>query len=201
MNPLETVLRPVTSLLNRNIAESTPARELCARLDGKLIAVRVQHSGLAMYFDIDDGVVALRTEADAEPDAVICAPLLTLARMASSGGTAELRDGSVDFTGDARTAAAFQSLLDYAKPDLEEELSTVVGDIAAHRLGEFARGLRSWSRQAGDTMSENIREYLQEESRRAPSRYEVERFGRQVQVLRDDVARAEARLKQLENRD
>jgi ubiquinone biosynthesis protein UbiJ len=108
MNPLETVLGPVASLLNRNIAESTPARELCARLDGKLIAVRVQDSGLAMYFDIDDGVVALRAEADAEPDAIICAPLLTLARMASSGGAAELRDGSVDFTGDARTAAAFQ---------------------------------------------------------------------------------------------
>ena len=201
MNPLEAVLRPVASLLNRNIAESTPARELCARLDGKLIAVRVQHSGLAMYFDIDDGVVALRTEADAEPDAIICAPLLTLARMASAGGAADLRDGSVDFSGDARTAAAFQSLLDYARPDLEEELSAVVGDIAAHRLGELARGLRSWSRQAGDTMSENIREYLQEERRSAPSRYEVERFGRQLQVLRDDVARAEARLKRLENRD
>jgi ubiquinone biosynthesis protein UbiJ len=201
MNPLEAVLRPVASLLNRNIAESTPARELCARLDGKLIAVRVQHSGLAMYFDIDDGVVALRTEADAEPDAIICAPLLTMARMASAGSAADLRDGSVDFSGDARTAAAFQSLLDYARPDLEEELAAVVGDIAAHRLGELARGLRSWSRQAGDTMSENIREYLQEERRSAPSRYEVERFGRRLQVLRDDVARAEARLKRLENRD
>ena len=201
MNPLETVLGPVASLLNRNIAESTPARELCARLDGKLIAVRVQHSGLAMYFDIDDGVVALRAEADAEPDAIICAPLLTLARMASSGGAAELRDGSVDFTGDARTAAAFQALLGFARPDLEEELAAVVGDVAAHRLGELARGLRSWSRQASDTMSENIREYLQEESRRTPSRYEVERFGRQLQVLRDDVARAEARLKQLESGD
>jgi ubiquinone biosynthesis protein UbiJ len=201
MNPLETVLGPVASLLNRNIAESTPARELCARLDGKLIAVRVQDSGLAMYFDIDDGVVALRAEADAEPDAIICAPLLTLARMASSGGAAELRDGSVDFTGDARTAAAFQALLGFAKPDLEEELAAVVGDVAAHRLGELARGLRSWSRQASDTMSENIREYLQEESRRTPSRYEVERFGRQLQVLRDDVARAEARLKQLESGD
>jgi ubiquinone biosynthesis protein UbiJ len=121
--------------------------------------------------------------------------------MASSGGAAELRDGSVDFTGDARTAAAFQALLGFAKPDLEEELAAVVGDVAAHRLGELARGLRSWSRQASDTMSENIREYLQEESRRTPSRYEVERFGRQLQVLRDDVARAEARLKQLESGD
>ncbi len=50
-------------------------------------------------------------------------------------------------------------------------------------------------------MTENIREYLQEESRSTPSRYEVERFGRQLQVLRDDVARAEARLKRLENGD
>ena len=201
MNPLETVLGPVASLLNRNITESTPARELCTRLDGKLIAVRVQHSGLAMYFDIDNGVVALRSDADAEPDAIICAPLLTLARMAAGGGEAELRGGTVDFTGDARTAAAFQALLGYAKPDLEEELSAVVGDVAAHQLGELARGLGNWSRRAGDTMSENVREYLQEESRRTPSRYEVERFGRELQVLRDDVARAEARLERLEKGD
>jgi ubiquinone biosynthesis protein UbiJ len=46
-------------------------------------------------------------------------------------------------------------------------------------------------------MASNIREYLQEESRDVPSRYEVERFAQQVDSLRDDVARLEARLNRL----
>ena len=48
MDPLETLLRPITTVLNRNIGEITPARELCARLDGKTIAIRVRDTALAM---------------------------------------------------------------------------------------------------------------------------------------------------------
>ena len=48
-------------------------------------------------------------------------------------------------------------------------------------------------------MGANVREYLQEESRDAPSRYEVEQFSAGVSTLRDDVDRIEARLNRLES--
>jgi ubiquinone biosynthesis protein UbiJ len=48
-------------------------------------------------------------------------------------------------------------------------------------------------------MGANIREYLQEESRDVPSRYEVDRFAASVSKLRDDVDRLEARLKRLQD--
>jgi ubiquinone biosynthesis protein UbiJ len=48
-------------------------------------------------------------------------------------------------------------------------------------------------------MGTNIREYLQEESRDAPSRYEVETFADKVNKLRDDVDRIEARLNRLQD--
>jgi ubiquinone biosynthesis protein UbiJ len=48
-------------------------------------------------------------------------------------------------------------------------------------------------------MGGNIREYLQEESRDVPTRYEVERFSQQVGILRDDVERIAARLSRLES--
>lgn len=201
MDPLEKLLRPLTGILNRNIGETTPARELARKIDGKVVAIRVRDTGLAMFFEINDEVLTLKTESGKDPDVILTGSLLTLARMAGPAPDkpegAAIRDGSLDITGDAYTAQRFQQLLNYAKPDIEEELSQILGDAAAHRAGEFARGFRAWASDARSTIHSNIREYLQEESRDAPSRYEVERFASNVDSLRDDVARFEARINRL----
>ena len=197
MDTLDTLLRPVARILNRNIQETTPARELCAELAGTVVAVRVSNTALATHFIIDEASVHLAATTDREPDVVITGSLLTLARMAGDSGEAAIREGDLDLTGDAETAQQFQRLLEYAKPDIEEEVSNVFGDVAAHRLGSMARGIASWGRDVRSTMGDNIREYLQEESRDAPSRYEVDDFSRQVETLRDDVERAAARINRL----
>ena len=201
MSPLEAALRPLARVLNRNIRETTPARELCEKLDGAAIAVRVRNTGLVAWFVINDEVLELVTDYDGEPDVVITGSLLTLARMGFASGLEDLRDGSLELTGDAHTAERLQRLLALAKPDVEEELSGVVGDAAAHRVGSVARGVGQWARDTRATMGANIREYLQEESRGAPSRYEVERFGAEVGTLRDDVERLAARIDRLQERD
>ncbi len=198
MNPLEAVLRPVAKILNRNIRETTPARELCDKLEDTIVAIRVRDTALAAWFIIRDGVLELAAEYDGEPDVLISGSLLTLARMSSGSGLEALRDGSLELTGDVHKAERFQRLLALARPDVEEELSGIVGDAAAHRFGEMARGLGEWGRDARSTMGANIREYLQEESRDVPSRYEVERFAEQTGMLRDDVDRLEARIRLLE---
>jgi ubiquinone biosynthesis protein UbiJ len=119
--------------------------------------------------------------------------------MVAGAGAQAIRDGDIDLTGDAATAQGFQTLLDHTKPDVEEELSRVIGDVAAHQLAEFARGVGNWARDARATMGDNIREYLQEERRDLPTRYEVEQFSQCVGELRDDVERIAARLKRLES--
>ena len=199
MNPLEVALRPVANVLNKNIRATTPAHELCEKLDGTVVAVRVRNTALATWFIVHSDCLELTTRCEAEPDVVVTGSLLTLARMASAPGTSALRDGSLELTGDAHVADEFQQLLAYARPDIEEELSGVVGDVAAHRLGEIARGVSDWTRDASSTMGANIREYLQEESRDAPSRYEVDRFAGNVSTLRDDVDRLEARINRLQD--
>ena len=199
MSPLEAVLRPLARVLNRNIRETTPARELCEKLDGAAIAVRVRNTGLTAWFLVRDDVLEVVTDYDGEPDVVITGSLLTLGRMGGAAGLEALRDGSLELTGDAHTAERFQRLLALARPDLEEELSGIVGDAAAHRMGEVARGLGKWASDARATMGANVREYLQEESRDVPSRYEAERFASDVATLRDDVDRLEARIDRLQD--
>ena len=200
MDALETLLRPAIQGLNKNIPEVTRARELCVQLAGTTAAVRVKNTALTAYFTINEDSIALSDATENNPDICITGSLLTLARMAGSGDAGAIRDGSLELIGDAETAQAFQELLSAAKPDLEESLSSVVGDAAAHGLGKFSRGVRRWARDARSTMGANIREYLQEESRDVPSRYEVERFATQVGGLRDDVERLAARIKRLQER-
>jgi ubiquinone biosynthesis protein UbiJ len=140
-----------------------------------------------MYIIVGRDQVFLASEYGDEPDVIISGSLLALARLAAPDGDTVVRGDAVELGGDVILARKFQSLLRYARPDFEEELSVLVGDAAAHGIGEFVRGV-----------SQNMSEYLQEESRSVPSRYEAEVFRGQVDTLRDDVARFEARLKRYE---
>jgi len=200
MPALEALLRPAASMINRQIAAKSPARALSTKLAGRVMALRVTNTALSMYLIVDDKQLLLSTEYNDDPDVVISGSLPALTRLAGPAGDAVIRDGDVELTGDALVAQQFQKLLRYGRPDIEEELSGVVGDVAAHGIGEFFRSLGDWSRQARDTMRQNVGEYLQEESRSVPSRDEVDSFRGQVDALRDDVARFEARVGAMEAR-
>lgn len=196
---LEAMLRPVAALLNRQIQAKTPARELCAELRDRVFALRVANSAVAMYIIVGPDQVFLSSDYGDEADVVISGSLLALARLASPTGDTVVRGDAVELSGDVIIARKFQTLLRYARPDLEEELSGLVGDAAAHGIGELVRNVSQWGREASSTLQQNVSEYLQEESRTVPSRYEAEVFHGQVDTLRDDVARFEARLKQAES--
>ena len=142
MDPLEQLLRPLARVLSRPIGEVTPARDLAQQLDGKTIAIRVRDTGLAMFVDIDSETLVLKSASEREPDVTLTGSLFTLAKMAgpeASERGGAIRSGELDVSGDAYTAQAFQDLLRFAKPDVEEELSQLIGDTAAFHdscLGE-----------------------------------------------------------------
>lgn len=199
MSSLEGLLRPAAAMINRQVKAKTPARELCAKLAGQVMAVRVTNTALAIYLIADEEELRLETEYEQDPSVLVSGSMLALTRMAGPGGEAVIRNGDVELSGDALVAQDFQKLLKYGRPDFEEELSGIVGDVAAHGVGEIVRSIGAWGRDARSTMSQNLAEYLQEESRTVPARDEVDDFQEAVDTLRDDVARFEARLKAAES--
>ena len=198
MNTLETLMRPAAAMMNRQISAKTPAREICAELEGRSFALRVRGTAIALYITVDEGRVVMTGDYIEEPDVVATGSLISLARLAGPAGEKLVRDGAIDMAGDAIVASRFRKLLRYGEPDLEEELSRLVGDAAAHSIGEFVRGVASWTHSTGAIMQQNIGEYLQEESRAVPARHEALAFRESVDTLRDDVARFEARLRKFE---
>jgi ubiquinone biosynthesis protein UbiJ len=193
-------LTPLESLLNRNIAASAAARTLCRRLEGKVMALHVEGMPLSIYFKSSGEQMSLDTQHEGTPNATLSGTPLSLLRMAGPAPETALRTGSVHIHGDAEIAQTFSELLKQARPDVEEELSRVIGDVAAHQVGSAARSMLGFARRAADTFAQNVSEYLQEEGRDAPSRTEADEFITGVDKLRDDVDRFEARLSLLERK-
>ena len=193
-------LAPLESLLNRNLAASSAARALCKRLDAKVLALHVEGVPLSVYFKSHGESMTLHTDHEGTPDATLSGSPLSLMRLAGPAGEAALRGGAVHIEGDAEVAQTFSELLKAAQPDLEEELSRAIGDVAAHQIGNVARSAIGFARRASDTLLQNVAEYLQEEGRDVPSRTEAEEFMAGVDRLREDTDRLEAKLALLETR-
>jgi ubiquinone biosynthesis protein UbiJ len=81
--------------------------------------------------------------------------------------------------------------------DVEEDLSRVVGDVAAHRAVSTARSLHRWGRDAALRLAQGAAEYWTEEAPLIASRVKVASFGEQVARLRDDIERLAARIEGL----
>jgi ubiquinone biosynthesis protein UbiJ len=78
--------------------------------------------------------------------------------------------------------------------DVEEDLSRVFGDRAAHRFGEAAR---EGARQAGDLrgrVETGVRQYLVDEDRQLVARAEMQALAGAIASLEAVVGRLEAKL-------
>ena len=194
------MLKPIEVLLSRGIRRSTTAAQLCKQLDGRALAVRLDDTGIGLRISAEAGKLRVTARAEEDTDAIITGGLLSLQRLLGSDPETAIRDGSVKISGDAEIAAGFRELIRFAQPDLEEELSRLVGDAIAHQLGRMARELRGWGQRARHSLARSTAEYFQEESRDLAAPAEVQEFCQQVDELANAVARAEARLNQLRER-
>ena len=191
------MLQPIEVVLSRGIRRSTTAAQLCERLDGRALAVQLDNTGIGLRIRAKAGKLQVTAPSEGNTDAIITGGPLSLKRLLGSDPEAAIRDGSVKISGDTQIASEFRELIRFAQPDLEEELSRLVGDAIAHRLGKMTKDFRGWAQRARNSLARSTVEYFQEESRDLPAPAEVQEFCQQVDRLANAVARAEARLNQL----
>lgn len=128
-------------------------------------------------------------------DASVRLPLAAAVSLLRSRG--EQAQG-VEFRGDVAVVHALRRLAGGLEIDWEAQLARLTGDIVAHRVGLAARGLLGWLDHARQTFEANLGEYLTEETRQLPPAAEVATFLDEVDRLRQDADRLEARLARLE---
>lgn len=103
----------------------------------------------------------------------------------------------VSVSGDTAFATALEYVWRNARWDVEEDLSRAIGDMAAHRVVSGARAVEQWTIQSSRNVAQAAVDYWTEEHPLVAGRTALEQFSREVDLLRDDVARLEKRLEAL----
>ena len=194
------VLAGLEITLNRYLSLDPETQSRLAGMTGKLIAVELRGMGITLYMAPHSGGIQLLREYDGSADAVISGTPVALARVGIGEERGLLFAGEVEIRGDVTLGQRFESVLRELDIDWEEQLSRLVGDAAAHQIGNLVRDALQWGAKSMDTLGSDLTEYLQEESRQLPQRDEVNKFLAAVDVLRNDVERLEARVKRLQAR-
>ncbi|HEY7758907.1 MAG TPA: SCP2 sterol-binding domain-containing protein [Burkholderiales bacterium] len=148
-------------------------------------------------------VLAISAEGELQPSAApvadASARLSPLTVMRLAAGEEGARSG-IDVSGDAALAAALAGVLRELRWDAAEDLSRLVGDIAAHRLVRLGQGVLAWQRETLSSLLAATSEYLVEERHVLPGREAVASWAREVDALRDDAERLGQRIDQLQRR-
>ncbi len=183
---------PAVAFVNHLLAREQWARDRLGPFSGQHVRIRIAPlPDLVLAIDASGQVASRAADAVA---LTLTIPPASLPRILARDESA-LREVRMD--GDAGLANAILFLFRHLRWDVEEDLSRVVGDVVAHRMAGAARDFAAWHRQAAERLGQNVAEYLQDEAGLLVRPHELEAFGREVDEVRDALARLEKRVERL----
>ncbi len=193
---MQSLPAPLLATINHLLGQAAWAREKLVPFAGH--AARIKLPPLEAAFLIAaDGCIAALPDAgltEVEPEVSISLPAAT-PLLALQGKDAVMRAARIK--GSAEFAEALGFIIRNLRWDAEEDLSRIVGDIAAHRIVSGTRELAAWQQQAAQNFAGNLAEYFTEEQPLVARQADIAAFSRDIDQLRDDTARLEKRLQRL----
>ena len=140
----------------------------------------------------DEGVLEVAT---------VASPTVTLSLTPSVDALfGVLRDGArglsghLKVEGDVMVAAAIGEIAQHLRWDVEEDLSRVLGDRVAHRMGETARQGAKQAEDLRGRVETGVRQFLVEEDRQLVGREDLRTLSDAVRALEITLSRLEAAL-------
>ncbi|MBK7765490.1 MAG: hypothetical protein IPI44_04935 [Sulfuritalea sp.] len=183
---------PLIAAINHLLGQASWARTKLVPFAGHAARIKLPPFEAA-FLVADDGCIAAPTP-EAQLEVSISLPAAT-PLLALQGKDALMRAARIE--GSAEFAEALGFVIRNLRWDAEEDLSKIVGDIAARRMVSSTREFAAWQKQAARNFAENLAEYFTEEQPLIAGRIAIADFTADIDRLRDDVARLEKRLQRL----
>ena len=192
------LLPALTKAINTYLDLDPESKDRLRKLSGKAITIELLpfHFVFQCCFYADS--IAIQTDSLLETETNIRGtPLQMLGVMMTKENRQRFFADDIRIEGNAELAQDVIALFDELDIDWEENLSRFIGDVPAFRVGNVLRDATTWLKQAKETLTQDVNEYVHEEAMWFPNRESLQDFFADIDTLRMDVDRIEARVKQL----
>lgn len=178
--------------LNHLLTQNNWAKERLSRFAGKTARFDVAPFTFNCTILPDGMIGSADVNTDADAHCIIPPPLLP--RLALQDETAH---AGIISEGDTAFLAEIFFLSRNLRWDAAEDLSNVTGDIAAERIVQTLKSAHHQLRDGAMNLSQAAAEYWTDERPLLAKPQQVSTYMQDVDMLRDDVARLELRIKRL----
>ncbi len=192
---MTSALKPIELALNAALAQDPETKAKLDPFESRCIAINIKDFNQTISMSVKQRQLYLSTTAENTVDLTITGNALTLAKLGSNPES--LFSAEIDINGDVQFAKQLRDLLDGFDFDWEAQLAKITGDTLAYPLAYGIKKVASWAKDNHQSMQQNIAEYLREESRLLPDKSEIKAYIQDIDTLRADFDRLEARINRL----
>lgn len=190
--PLVTAV--IETSLNTLIKDDPNLGRRLARLKGQVIQVHLKELNKTLTFVFSQQIDVL-ANYEGKPDCYLSLHLSVLPELCEQANITKLiKQDKLVLEGDIQLAQKFSQLMTDCKPDIEEWLSRVTGDVVAHTVVQGAKNVGSLLTSQFNKHQNHLAQVLTEEWRIAPAPLEIAYFCDQVDDVKSQAARLEAKL-------
>ncbi|WP_438864443.1 ubiquinone biosynthesis accessory factor UbiJ [Neptunicella sp.] len=180
--------------INKLLSMDEQSAQRLAPLAGKQLKVELQELPWPLTFVFNDSIDVL-VNAEGEVDCTLRLSLSTLTKLQDTSQLTQLiQNRELELIGDLHVAQSFSVLMKELHIDWEEQLSVYTGDVFAHQTMRSAQQLGQSVKHSAGQFRDLLRDAAIEEKAIAAHPVAVEAFYQDVNQLRADTARFEARL-------
>lgn len=184
---------PVVAALNHLLGQAAWARARLVPFAGRCASFVMPPWRLDMAVT-EAGTFAAISAEEAEIDVTVALPADS--PLQALNGVERIM-AAAHVTGNAEFATELSFVLKNLRWDVEEDLSRLVGDVAAHRIAGAMAALADWQKRSADNLAQNVVEYLSEESRILVPAHELAELRRDREGLEARIAALESRIGRL----
>ncbi|MEG3222025.1 SCP2 domain-containing protein [Vibrio gigantis] len=194
-DPLVTAV--IETSLNTFVNDDPALVRRLSRLKGQIIQVNMKELNKTLTFVFSQQIDVL-AEYEGQPDCYLSLNLSVLPELREQSNITKLiKQDKLILEGDIQLAQKFAQLMTDCKPDLEEWLSRVTGDVVAHTLVQGVKNVGDFVAKQATKHQNHVAQVLTEEWKIAPAPLEVAHFCDQVDDVKSSAARLEAKLNAL----
>ncbi len=190
----------IETAVNTLIKDKPEHSRKMSRLKGKALQVHLIELNKTLTFVFSQQIDVL-AHYEAKPDCYLALHLTGLPELRDQNNITNLiKQGKIKLKGDFQLAQQFWQLMKDCKPDLEEWLSKITGDVVAHLLAQGVRDSGDWLKKRINKHQTHLAEVLTEEWKVAPGALQVAFFCEQITELSAEAETLNKRLTAFEKR-